>query len=227
MALLHYEEPYINRIRKNVYDALKHIPTHVGECAKPLLEVRETLATCTDTRDILRSMVLKLLTSIDSRNAGLLGFRIVQKQRLQLATESFVDIPSHHVSRRQLTPLLHPQKQPLSVSAQHTATEHHADNAGSVTEEGKDKQSDHDQTNDSAEQPQVSPNFNRTMSYPGADEPGESETHDDDAYDTDDPEINEILDKAEQIVEAVPDFTPKEKHKDVSLIDENFCSACG
>ena len=80
MALLHYEEPYINGLRKNVYDALKHIPTHVGECAKPLLEVRETLATCTDARDILRSMVLKLLTSIDNRDAGLLGFRIVQKQ---------------------------------------------------------------------------------------------------------------------------------------------------
>ena len=228
LALLRYEEPYINGLRQNIYDALKHIPTHVGECSKPLLEVRETLATCTDARDILRSMVLKLLTSIDSRDAGLLGFRIVQKQRLQLATVSFVDIPSHRLPRRQLTPLLHPQKQPLSVSVQHTATEHQADNAWSVTKKGKDKQSDHDQTNDLAEQPQVSPDFNRIASYPGADEPGESETHDDDAYDTDDPDINEILDKAEQIVEAVPDFTPEEKHKeDVSLIDENFCIACG
>ena len=228
LALLRYEEPYINGLRQNIYDALKHIPTHVGECAKPLLEVRETLAYCTNARDILRSMVLKLLASIDSRNAGLLGFRIVQKQRLQLATVSFVDIPSHRLPRRQLTPLLHPQKQLLSVSAQHTATETQADNAGSVTEDGKDKQSDHDQTNDSAEQPQVSPDFNRIASYPGADEPGESETHDDDAYDTDDPDINEILDNAEEIVEAVPDFTPEEKHKeDVSLIDENFCIACG
>ena len=114
------------------------------------------------------------------------------------------------------------------MSVQHTATENQTDNAGSVTEEGKDKPSDHDQTNDSAEQPQVFPDSNRTTNYSGADEPGESETHDDDAYDTDDPDINEILDTAKQIVEAVPDFTPEEKHKeDVSLIDENFCIACG
>ena len=225
LALVGYEEPYINGICKNIHDALKHIPRHVVECAKPLLEVREILAYCTDARDILRSMVLKLLTSIDSRNAGLLGFRVVQKQQPQLSMINFVDIPPHHLPRRQLTPLLLPQKQPLSVSAQHTATESQTDNAGSVTEEG---QSGHDQTRDSAEQQRVSPDFNRTTSYPGADEPGESETHDDDAYDTDDPDINEILDKAEQIVEAIPELTPEEKHKeDVSLIDENFCIACG
>lgn len=224
LALVGYEEPYINEFRKKIYDALKHIPMHVVECAKPLLEVCETLAYCTDARDILRSMVLKLLTTIDSRNAGLLGFRIVQKRRPQLPTINFIDIPPHRLHRRQLTPLLHPQKQPLSVSA-HSATENQTDNARSVTEEG---QSGHDQTSDSAEQQRVSPDFNRTTSYPGADEPGESDTHDDDAYDTDDSDINEILDKAEQIVEAVHDFTPEEQHKeDVSLIDENFCIACG
>ena len=224
LALVGYEEPYINEFRKNICDALKHIK-RANEHTELLFEVCEELTYCTDARDILRSMVLKLLASID-KSAGLCGFRIDHhKQRQQLATVSFVDIPSHCIPRRKLTPLQHPQEQLLSVSVQRTATDTQQSHAGPLTKEGGGKQS---HKKDLIEQPQVAPVFNKSTEYPEANESEEPETHKDDATDdddTDDDDINNVLDNVGKDTEAVTD--EKQHKEDESLVDENFCCACG
>lgn len=78
------------------------------------------------------------------------------------------------------------------------------------------------------EQPQVAPVFNKSTEYPEANEPETHKDNDTDDDDTDDDDINNVLDNVGKDTEAVTDTTDEKQHKeDESLVDENFCCACG
>ena len=227
MALVGYDESYITDCRRNIYDALEHIPKPVGEYGQVLLEARETLAYCTDARNVFRSAILKLLASIDSNNAGLLRFTILDLPQQQLPTVRFDDIPPHHVPQRPLAPLL--QKTTSAPHPQHTADS--APNPASPqttqqdieSEDPEAEQQFQEEDTVDSEQSQLTPDFRRTTSYP-ASTPEEPETGDDDVFDD---EINDILEAAEKD-ENVPDNIADEEIKgDESLTDEKCCILCG
>ena len=225
MALVGYDEPYTTDFRWRIYDALRHIPKPVDECGQVLIEARETLAYCIDARNIFRSTILKLLASIEKRNAGLLRFIVFKQQ--QLPTIKFDDIPPHRVPQRRLAPLL-----------QNPAPKQHTGDTppSPQTTQDTSKQIELDQSAEAEksvqaedpadlEQPQLTePTVNRTTSYPGANASEEAESQGDNVFDDD--EIN-IL-KAAEKVEIVPDSKAKEEIKgDESLVDKKCCIICG
>ena len=254
MALAGYGETYITDCRQKIYDALKDIPKNTGECGQVLMEARETLANCTDVRNIFRSAILKLLARIDGANAGLLRFKIVKQQ--QLSAVKFDDIPPHcvpqgpliskHTGRVQDTetkqlstvkfddiekPLAPLPKQPAPThSAKHTADTPPNPASPKHTAAGQDQDAvteQYIQEEDPVdpEEPQLTPDLNRTTSFPGTGVPEQPEIQDDDVFD--DEEINDILDASEKI-EIVPDSKAEEEIKgDEPRVDKKFCIPCG
>ena len=212
MALEGCNKSYVIDCRRKIYEDLKWIPKPTGECGRVLVEVREILAYCTDVSMIFRSAILKLLTSVDSRNAGFLTFSVHKKW--QSPTVQFDDIPSHRVPQKALAPLL--QRPAPTPHAQRTAGT--PPNLASKLDQDAEAEQHFQEDPVDPEQPQLASNPVNT--------PEEPETIDDnDEFDDD--EINDILEDAEKI-EILPDNkAEKEIKEDESLTDEKCCIPCG